>query len=98
IVSAQLLVSELEPGVSGEELLAQIIKVLSGILNHTKTDNRETISENVHEIQEIIELLESTKEQLLAIDNCRSNDISVYKQLAEKLTTLEVPFELNKLF
>lgn len=101
IVLSQLLISELEPNVTGENLLNQIIKVFIGIINENEPRDWKKDTESTHEIQKIqgiIELLKSTNEQLRIIDNSNCNDISVYKQLAQKLSSLEVPFELNKLF
>ncbi|NEN23795.1 lantibiotic dehydratase [Cryomorpha ignava] len=101
IISAQILISDLEPGVSGEELLIQTIEVLNGILKCYEIPSREMESEKSssdQELRAIIELLENTKSDLLNIDHSIKNDILVYKQLVEKLSALEVPFELNKLF
>lgn len=101
IVSAQLLVSELEPGVTGEELLVEIINVLNSILNQDDINLQKKSPENSiqhQELQDIIGLLKNTQEQLQTIDKRICNDITVYSELAEKLRAVEVPFELNKLF
>tara|TARA_R110001592_G_scaffold107256_2_gene300378 strand:+ start:3640 stop:6870 length:3231 start_codon:yes stop_codon:yes gene_type:complete len=88
INEAQILVSELEPSVTGNELLTQILNVLSAIKK--KESNKE--------LESIIDLLQNTQFQLTKIDKKIGNPISVYESLAEKLKQLNVPFELSKLF
>ena len=88
ITEAQLLVSELEPSVTGVELLAQILNVLSGIKE--KEANKE--------LESIIDLLQNTQIQLNKIDEKIGNTISIYESLAGNLKQLNIPFELSKLF
>jgi thiopeptide-type bacteriocin biosynthesis protein len=88
IISVQILVNELEPAVTGNELLSQILKVLFQI--QKKHPNQA--------LHKIIRLLKSTQNKLLQIDTKVNNNISVYKTVAENLKQLNIPFELNKLF
>lgn len=89
IIQEQLLVSELEPAVTGSELLSQITTTL-GDLNR-----------RANGIPELVHLLEELKEvqhQLEAIDDKFGNEISTYRNLAKKLKKLNVPFDLGRLF
>ncbi|PCJ00458.1 MAG: hypothetical protein COB15_02820 [Flavobacteriales bacterium] len=88
VVEAQLLVSELEPAVIGEELLNQILRVLINIQQ----------KEEIQELSEIIKLLQVTQKELIQIDKKIGNSISVYEKLSENLNLLNIPFELGKLF
>ncbi len=88
IIEAQLLVSELDPAVTGEDLLMQILKTLTSI-NEKKSDKK---------LVNIISLLQDTQYQLHQIDKKIGNAITVYEKLAENLKQLNIPFELSKLF
>jgi hypothetical protein len=88
IVDIQLLISELEPSVTGDELLTQILKVLSTI----------QIVEVNNELNIIIGLLQNTQIQLAQIDEQIGNSVSIYEALAENLKQLNIEFELSKLF
>jgi thiopeptide-type bacteriocin biosynthesis protein len=87
LIQSQLLVSELEPAVTGDEFSYQLI------------DSLKKINEEHHpEIERIIQLLESTQEQIKAIDTNESNDATVYRTIYEQLKTLETTIEENQLF
>jgi thiopeptide-type bacteriocin biosynthesis protein len=88
IIDFQLLISELEPSVTGGELLTRLLKVLYSI--QEKELNKE--------LESSIQLLQNTQIQLDKIDEEVGNSVSVYQDLAENLKQLKVPFELNKLF
>ena len=88
ITNSQLLVGELEPSITGDELLSQILKVLASI--EEKESNKE--------LKSIIDILQDTQNQLSRIDQQFSNNISIYEDLAENLKQLNIPFELSKLF
>ncbi len=95
IVSAQLIVSELEPAVTGDELLTQILSVISPLEGRL----RGVISgEDTTQLQNIINILQNTQKQLNKIDEQIGNSISIYEELAQSLKQLNIPFELSKLF
>lgn len=95
LVHAQLIVSELEPSVTGEELLTQILSAISPLEGRL----RGVISgEDTTQLQNIINILQNTQKQLNKIDEHVGNSIMVYEELAENLKQLNIPFELRKLF
>lgn len=95
LVVAQLLVSELEPAVTGEELLSQILSIISPLEERL----RGVISvEDTTQLQNIVSLLLNTQRQFSKIDEQIGNPISIYEELAENLKQLNIPFDLNKLF
>lgn len=82
LIDAQLLINELEPAITGEGLTQQIIKVLQ--------------KNNVDE--HYLETLQSIENQLKAIDNKQTNDISAYQEITSLIKKIGVPFEEGKLF
>ena len=88
VVNAQVLVSELEPSVTGDELLVQILSILIRI-NEKHPDT---------ELNAIILLLQIIQNELQQIDAKIGNEITLYKKIADALTQFNIPFELNKLF
>jgi thiopeptide-type bacteriocin biosynthesis protein len=87
LIQSQLLVSELEPAVTGDEFSYQLI------------DSLKKINEEHHpEIEQIIQLLESTQEQIKMIDASESNEAGVYRVIYEQLKTLGTTIEENQLF
>lgn len=87
LIQSQLLVSELEPAVTGDEFSYQLIDALK------------KINEEHHpEIEHIISLLEKTQEQINAIDAKESNPASAYRAIFEQLKTLGTTIEENQLF
>ncbi len=88
IVNAQLIVSELEPSVTGKEVFTQILNVITTI-------QQKYFSQ---ELQSILNLLLNLQKQLYQIDLRIGNDVFVYENLSESLKQLNIPFELSKLF
>jgi lantibiotic biosynthesis protein len=87
LIDAQLVVSEMEPSVTGNEFLYQIISVLKKI--------------NVNEdssITEINAMLEQINSLIHSIDINGINDITAYTEITECLKKFNIPFEANKLF
>lgn len=99
LVYAQLIVSELEPSVTGIEPLTQIINCLLQ-LSPLERGLRgvSTIDTKNQDLTNIINILQNTQKQLTKIDQKIGNPISVYEELAENLKQLNIPFELSKLF
>ncbi|MDB5088855.1 MAG: Lantibiotic dehydratase domain protein, partial [Mucilaginibacter sp.] len=88
IVEAQLLVSELEPSITGDELLSQIINILSKI-------SREHPNEP---LLDVLSVLTDIQDKLAQIDNKNGNLLNAYFDLIKKIELLNIPFEKNKLF
>ncbi|SEK69564.1 Lantibiotic dehydratase, C terminus [Aquimarina amphilecti] len=82
LVESQLLISELEPSVSGPEFLEQIMPVLKKL---SGTDH-------------IISELESVQQTLRQIDENIGNSAEEYINLSESLKKLETGFELKYMF
>ncbi|WP_159092168.1 lantibiotic dehydratase family protein [Aquimarina sp. Aq107] len=82
LVESQLLISELEPSVSGPEFLDQIMPVLKKL---SGTDH-------------IISELENARETLEHIDKKMGNSAQEYINLSESLKKLETGFELKYMF
>jgi lantibiotic biosynthesis protein len=87
VLAAQLLVSELEPAITGTEFTQQIIDTLTRI--NQPADER---------ISEVIVTLTSVEKTLLAIDRQAGNDAAVYRHVMQQLQPLGIAFEANKLF
>lgn len=88
IIDAQLLVSELEPTVSGSEVLVMLVNRLKRIQQEANSD----------ELSELLAFLEEVTQQLAQIDTNLFNEIEVYEALQELLKTSSIPFESGKLF
>ena len=88
LIAAQLLVSELEPTITGVSFLQQIVQVLEKVFTQTQSS----------EVGLIINQLDQIHQSLNGLDNQKTNSISDYEQLIELLKTLNVTIEENKLF
>lgn len=82
LIDGQLLVSELEPSVSGPEFMGQILKTLSCL---TQTEP-------------IIAKLTEIKKQLDLLDHKMGNPIVDYQNLTTKIASLETDFDVKFLF
>jgi len=82
LLESQLLVSELEPSVSGPEFMPQIFEVL----------------ERIKDSEKEIEFLKKTEKALHTIDKLIGNTPKAYLQLAEDLKTYPTSPELKYLF
>lgn len=88
LIENQLLVSELEPSVSGPELLTEIIRVLSRVSQKVNEERLTGVVQYLNQIQTWIN----------EIDANQINETEAYKSLSEVLGKIDIPFELNKLF
>ena len=88
LCASQLLVSELEPAVTGLELLTQLISTLD------KTSKR---ADSI-ELDQILSQLVTLNEALNQIDKNEVNDHSIYLNLADQLKDLGVKYDISKLF
>lgn len=86
LIDAQLLVSELEPAVSGEEFLNQMLQILSGI------PPNETL-------EKVLAVLNQVKSKLSALRNTPiGRDVGVFDQISHELKKLDTSFDINNLF
>lgn len=88
LISSQVIVSELEPAVTGDEFIYQVIGTLKKL----------NAANNNEEIAKIIQLLESTQQQIGAIDEQIGNDTQLYRAIYKDLKALNTPIEENQLF
>ncbi len=82
LVESQLLISELEPSVSGPEFLDQILPVLKKLKG----------------TEQLISTLEKTQSTLERLDASVGNQTEHYIELSESLKKLDVGFELKYMF
>ncbi len=82
LLESQVLISELEPSVSGPEFMVQILGILKKL---KETDNE-------------VFLLKKTEEQLYAIDSTIGNNPKKYLGISESLKKYPTSFELKYLF
>jgi len=82
LVDAQLLISELEPSVSGPEFMDQILNVL----------------EHLQGVSSIVQLLRQVQHELETLDDKIGNAAQDYIALSEMLKPLNTGFELKYLF
>jgi len=87
LIMAQLVVSEMEPSVTGAEFLHQVIATLKKINN-----------ENSSAINEIAATLEQINVLIGGIDSHGTNGNEAYLEITDCLKKFGIPFEANKLF
>ena len=87
LINLQILVSELEPCVAGEEYMQQILRILQEI-NFDKNQ----------EITNIIKTLNEVNTLLNSLDENIENEIDEYKNIIEKLQVFEVEIDENTIF
>lgn len=94
LIAAQLLVSELEPCVTGEEMDVQIIKTLQTLAA------RSVSQEDTMRIESLAEKLNAIRAILAEVDanGISGNNIDAYLKIEEILKTINVPFEKKYLF
>lgn len=88
LITEQLLVSEMDPSVSGEELLDQILDVLEKI-------NKQ---QSLQSLQKLIGDLKEIQTDLINLDHKLFNKKADYSVLEEKIKALEVPYDKGKLY
>ena len=88
IIECRLLVSEMEPAITGEDFLEQLVFFLTKL--------NEKI--NSFEINKIVSLFSQVENKLREIDSQIGNDIEIYSELITLLKTIELPLEENYLF
>ncbi len=85
LIDSQLLVNELEPAVTGDEFLYQIIATLKKL-------------KGGDELNKIIELLESIENLLSNIDTGKNHFIENYSAINSLVKQFNIPFDESKLF
>ena len=89
LIEGQILMSELEPTVTGPEFLPHLLQVLARL-------QAEQPSEEIRAIEQI---LEGVQADLAALDEPGTvNAKSAYERITQALQVLEAPIEPNKLF
>ncbi len=88
LLESQLLVSELEPAITGEEFIYQLLTVLRRIA---------TIADNAY-VQKVIIILETVDNKLQHIDATSVNNVEAYREITQLISDLGVAFEESKLF
>lgn len=87
LIDSQLLVNELEPAITGNEFLFQILQTLTKINNPF-----------CEEIASIVSLLETIEQHMLAIDRSQHNDVILYQKIINLIKQFDIPFDESKLF
>ncbi|RNL68585.1 hypothetical protein ED312_23265 [Sinomicrobium pectinilyticum] len=82
LVDNQLLISELEPSVTGPEFIEQIKNIL----------------QKLEGTSELLDVIERTQTKLKALDKTLSNPPQKYIEISKDLETLKTDFELKYLF
>ena len=82
LISNQILISELEPSVSGPEFLTQIFSVL----------------EKISSVEDILTTLKEAEKRMIHIDSIIGNKTEDYIELSNFLKQLETNFELKYMF
>jgi lantibiotic biosynthesis protein len=86
LISAQVLISELDPSITGSEFTQQIIDKLK------KINNPESA-----QITQLLQSLELMAQSIKTIDDDLTNDIDAYNSLNEKIMQLGITFDESKL-
>lgn len=82
LIDNQILVSELEPSISGKDMLTQLISVLQGLKN----------CENYYA------LIKDLEKSILQLDKSIGNTIEDYKKIYHKLDTIGIHFDEKYVF
>lgn len=87
LIHNQILISELEPAVTGDEFIYQIISILKKI--NTEENN---------EINLLIKSLEKVQLKIANLDTLLGNDITEYRKICDLLKIFDLPIEENQMF
>ncbi|WP_170299222.1 lantibiotic dehydratase [Larkinella terrae] len=89
VIEAQLLVSELEPSLTGENFLLQILAILQTIGRQHPSD----------ELAHLVGLLQEVQVDLKTLENSeQETSIELLNQVEQKLSRLSTPFDRKVLF
>ncbi|MFD2573227.1 lantibiotic dehydratase [Spirosoma soli] len=87
ILAAQLLVNELEPAITGDDFLAQLIVTVEKINNLDAKG----------ELNGLCQFLQNVQTKLARLDDPSTDQIATYRQIQEQLAALQLPFDEAKL-
>lgn len=88
LIVAQVLVSELDPSVTGTDYFARILDVLGNI---------ESLAQDPETTSALL-ILTGVQARLKALDRATGNPAEAYEQIAAALVPLAVPFQRSRLF
>ncbi len=88
LIQSHILVSELEPAITGPEFIYQLLTVLKRIYADHQNEG----------VAEIINILQEADILLHQADANTNNGEAIYKQITGLLSKLEVPFDESRLF
>jgi thiopeptide-type bacteriocin biosynthesis protein len=84
LIDAQVIISELDPALTGNGLLAQMITTLQGI--------------GAPAVQDILQVLIKVQQKLAAITSLQTNYVSAYKEIVALLNEIEPVIDESKIF
>lgn len=91
VIDSQLLVSELEPAITGEDLLTQLLDVLNRVYSRQ--------ADPPDHLRQTIAALTRVRAWLDKLDQSEEEDnYPVYQRIAAELKQLGVPYDISKLF
>ncbi len=89
VINSQVLVSELEPAITGDDLLEQMLEKLQRIQDQAPQDS----------LQQIIDLLGKVWRLLMDLDrNPEDDHFTAYGKIKALLDQLGIPYDIKKLF
>lgn len=88
LIEAQVLVSEIEPTLTGTDFADRLIEQVEKINSQTNTE----------ELRNILDFLKETKKELINLDKKIGNDLAGYATIISKLKILGVPFDEKNVF
>ena len=88
IIDSQLLVSELEPGVTGDELTMEIVKTLSIV---AKRNPSKTLSDKIKILTDVLHKIDQVDQKVI-------NSVDVYHEISNSLKATGIDFDVSKLF
>lgn len=88
LISCQLLVSDLEPAITGGNFIDQIISVVEKVIEQSRDE----------ELKRIITGLNQIRNAMGKLDCHRVNDIEAYQTIIQDIKALGISYDSNKLF
>ena len=104
LIDHQVLVSQLEPAVTGPDPLEQLLTILNKVVPQTlekEKDNHKKIQPDLPStfpLSQIVSILQNTREALQQGDQSMGIAEKHYLDIAEGLNKIGIPYTLNRLF
>ena len=95
LIDAQVLVHELEPAITGDEFLPQLLTVLERINTEPAID---AAPDTKPAIEAICGLLRHLHQKIAALDTAGVNEVAVYQEIKAIISRIGLPFDESKLF